>query len=127
MPFLLFLFLTDLLFVLPWPHFVLRHTGFSSSDTDDDLYPPFSFARRPAHDTTPVPIVTPAASSSPHSARPPTHRGGIRVDDEAQRIARIMHGCDNTRGFVRAGDGYSSDEFGSGSDFGNAAAPSMEL
>ena len=82
-----------------------------SSDSDDDLYPPFSFAnQRNTRGPGPRDVGAAPPMASASAARPPMHRGGIRVDSEAQRIARIMHGCNSTQGFVRAGDGYSSDE-----------------
>ena len=101
-----------------------RQATAQSSDSDDDLYPPFSFAnQRNARGPGPrrAAGAAPPMASASGAARPPMHRGGIRVDSEAQRIARIMHGCNSTHGFVRAGDGYSSDEFGS--DLSNMAPP----
>ena len=46
-------------------------------------------------------------------ARPPRHTGSVKLDPETARLARIMHGCRTTTGNVRAGDGWSSDEFDS--------------
>ena len=46
-------------------------------------------------------------------ARPPRHTGSAKLDPETARLARIMHGCRTTTGNVRAGDGWSSDEFDS--------------
>ena len=52
-------------------------------------------------------------SGAQRVVRPPRHTGSAKLDPETARLARIMHGCRTTTGNVRAGDGWSSDEFDS--------------